>query len=141
MYLSFSFVYICLMISFYFGKKRIRVHTIKKLSLLIWLYCHKTANFSENLGNQKTAIYQLKSPKLSTLTSSPPLQPPPAIKSHRLISLCYSWSSAKSNPREIKILFWKVYVSLLYIFFYHKQVLSLAQLSLCLSMSVYIQQL
>ena len=125
------------MISFYFvKKKRKRMHTIKKFVNLVVM--SQNCKFQRKPWKLENGHISAKKSKIILFNLPLPPQPPPAIKSHRLISLCYSWSSAKSNPREIKILFWKVYVSLLYIFFYHKQVLSLAQLSLCLSMSVYI---
>ena len=74
-------------------------------NLLIGLYCLKIANFSENLGTEKTTMSQLISPKSSSVTSPPP---PPVIKSHILISLCYQWVSREKKSRERKVLFWKV---------------------------------
>ena len=40
-------------------------------NLLIGIYCLKIANFSEDLGTEKTTMYQLISPKSSSVTSPP----------------------------------------------------------------------
>ena len=74
-------------------------------NLLIGIYSLKIANFSENLGTEKTTMSQLISPKSSSVTSPPTTSDQ---KSYTHITLLPMVISREKKIRESKVLFWKV---------------------------------
>ena len=70
-------------------------------NLLIGIYCLKIANFSENLGTEKTTMSQLISPKSSSVTSPPHHQWSKVIYSYHFVTNGYLQKKIRGEQSPI----------------------------------------